>query len=743
MCFIYCLIFFVFLSSNAKGIEITVNVSGDSNFTSIQSAIDNANDGDTIIVYSGVYTEKVYVDKELTIISKSNETIIQTPDSESYVFHISTNNLTIDGFRISGNKWKDVGIYVENCSNNTIVNNTIYNINCSIFLFNSVNNNIKNNYLLQNNYGIYLLNSNNSTLSNNTLKQNSRGNYLFKSKNNTLINNFLFDNTVGIELEYSTNNKLINNTQFDGVEGILLNNSYNNSLINNTVSNNLHGINLLNSWNNIILNSTALISNLGICLKNSCNNTLANNNASYNLMGFRLDYSNDNTLNNNYATNDGDGFYLLKSNNNTLNNNYAIESSNKSVTIINKDENSNKRCGINLYASNNNNLRDNILNSNGWYGIYLKSSNYNLITNNTANSNGMDGIHLLGSNKNMLNKNIANLNKKDGIYFIDSNKNNLTNNIAYSRNWNEVSFAEYIQFKENTFNDNLLNKRFGIFIELSSKNILINNSKNYYDNHGIFFNETFHNNISSLFKNKILNYNTIFILILIILISKLQMNLPKPIKYIKFTFGIIISISFILGFILINPNKMLILFLPIVGGFIAGLISNNDSIFIENDGEIQKVSAGEITGLIFGIVICFFGIVFFNWVPFAKGLFYFFGNNIYISIIVLLILSYYYWHIIIAGCILSIFLYYSPSINMFSLIGFNLFIGLLLTNTRIMGTTCTILGSIGNDMSKRLNEWSYLFLQKIYDKINKFGVFIINKIHKKIHKYQSKMKQKK
>ena len=50
---------------------ITVDSNGGGNYSSIQEAVNNAQNGDTILVSPGVYQENVEVNKELTILSNS------------------------------------------------------------------------------------------------------------------------------------------------------------------------------------------------------------------------------------------------------------------------------------------------------------------------------------------------------------------------------------------------------------------------------------------------------------------------------------------------------------------------------------------------------------------------------------------------------------------------------------------------------------------------------------------------
>ena len=96
--------------------------------TTIQAAINNATDGDTIYVCSGDYTESVNVNKTLSIIgvNGSSQTFVNG-DSQYPVFNISADYVNITGFTIRNGA---IGVYIGNVqdcniSSNKIVNNTI------------------------------------------------------------------------------------------------------------------------------------------------------------------------------------------------------------------------------------------------------------------------------------------------------------------------------------------------------------------------------------------------------------------------------------------------------------------------------------------------------------------------------------------------------------------------------------------------------------------------------------------
>ncbi|OBZ34670.1 hypothetical protein [Methanohalophilus sp. DAL1] len=86
---------------------LTVDGSQGADYRSMQQAVNNATSGDTILVYPGNYTESVYINKKLTIISKSGnpaDTIVNAAIISDR-HHIETDdvfNVNADGVVISG-----------------------------------------------------------------------------------------------------------------------------------------------------------------------------------------------------------------------------------------------------------------------------------------------------------------------------------------------------------------------------------------------------------------------------------------------------------------------------------------------------------------------------------------------------------------------------------------------------------------------------------------------------------------
>ena len=114
-----------------------------------RQAIDAANDGDTIYVYSGTYYENIQIDKTINLIGEDKNTTIINGGGESNVVYIIADYVNISGFTIVNST--SSGIFVThsdyvNISNNIIHHHTengiwIYVSNYSIIFKNHLYNN--------------------------------------------------------------------------------------------------------------------------------------------------------------------------------------------------------------------------------------------------------------------------------------------------------------------------------------------------------------------------------------------------------------------------------------------------------------------------------------------------------------------------------------------------------------------------------------------------------------------------
>ncbi|MCK5615623.1 right-handed parallel beta-helix repeat-containing protein, partial [Candidatus Pacearchaeota archaeon] len=212
---------------------------GDSYHSTIQSAINDANTGDLIIVCNGTYNENVNVDKPLNIQSYSqnpSDTIVNATNSGDHGFEITADSVNLSGFEvrgaredliggislieadycsISGNSLSNnrIGIYLSSSSNNLVTNNTASTDLCSAMKIGSCAG-----VRLDCGYGSSLPTQNN-TVENNTVSAPGTGDGIALhgtgscqlTTNNTVDNNMDTNSGVGVVLAYVSNNTVSNN----------------------------------------------------------------------------------------------------------------------------------------------------------------------------------------------------------------------------------------------------------------------------------------------------------------------------------------------------------------------------------------------------------------------------------------------------------------------------------------------------------------------------------------------------
>jgi parallel beta-helix repeat protein len=373
-------------------------------WNTIQEGINDANDGDTVLVYNGIYNENVVLNKTLTLIGEGTPKIDAHGSGDA--FAITADASTVKGFTcVNAYPFSYAGIRVES-NNNVIVENTCRNNYDGIYLL-GTSNEIRNNIVKNNQYyGIRLQASDGNIIMDNTAKGNG---------------------TSGIRLKASDYNRITDNNASNTVNynGISVNRSNNNEFRNNLANNNHQtGIRLWSSNENIIANNTAKNNgDKGIYLQDSNNNSVTNSNCS-----------------NNNKT----GIYLTTCCNNRITDNDFSNSVNYH--------------GISLHSSNNNEIYNNIANSNHYEGIGLWTSSGNIIVNNIANSNNEEGIICWTSSENILTYNNVSLNEH-GIWLYNySTENIVANNTATANSYGiSVIRSSNNNIYLNNFVDNLYN----------------------------------------------------------------------------------------------------------------------------------------------------------------------------------------------------------------------------------------------------------------------------------------------
>ena len=312
--------------TSSKGKILYVGGSGPNNYTSIQDAINDANDGDTIFVYSGIYYENVVINKSITLVGEDKETTIIDGGYAGDVVRIVCEKVNISGFKIrcgnsgitastnnnkicdcdvNNNRFEGIwfsfshynsiydcevcnnggGIWLDYSNNNLIYNCDINNnggkgiaVGCHASYNEIYNCNISNNSLeIANSCGT-IINSCNFKNSGILIKGSSSF-YMIHNISNNMVN--------GKPLLYYKNG---NNIVLDGIEAgqIILANCNNFSVTNFSVSNTVSGIEILYCNNISICNCSLSNNEKGVFYWNSYNNKICNCNISNNGEGILI-----------------------------------------------------------------------------------------------------------------------------------------------------------------------------------------------------------------------------------------------------------------------------------------------------------------------------------------------------------------------------------------------------------------------------------------------------------------------
>ena len=281
-----------------KGRTLYVGGIGPGNYTSIQAAINDAFDGDTIFVFNGTYFESLFVNKSITFIGEDRNTTVIDARKMGDVFFIVTDFVNISGFTIrkSGGV-VPAGIKVRSSSYITITDNIIENNDEGIWIYDGASYNlIKNNILSNNGFGIQLYKAKNNNITDNIIQKGTFGVYLFINANENIVENNMIKNYAsGIHIDDSSNHLISKNDISDCNYGICGKKSSNNLIGINNINNSNCGIWLQRFTKSVITQNHISSNNRAIYMKTtSSNNEISYNIIESNTWGIYLEYSSNN-----------------------------------------------------------------------------------------------------------------------------------------------------------------------------------------------------------------------------------------------------------------------------------------------------------------------------------------------------------------------------------------------------------------------------------------------------------------
>lgn len=320
----------------------TITVCSTCPVKTIHEAINQASDGDIVLVKKGVYKEaNLKINKSITLIGEDMPVI--DGEEKGEIITIGADNVTLDGFKIinvgvsyttdyasvrvvnsSGYLIQNLeleklffGIYLQKSNDGKVLNNKVrgeavteFNSGNAVHLWYCKNVEVRGNDVQNVRDGIYLEFSDNISIIDNFSKNNVRyGLHFMFSNNNKVINNVFETNGAGIALMFSkfmeVENNVIKKNWGTAAYGLLLKEVNDANLINNVFSENTVGITVEGSNRLVYSNNDFTSNGYAIKVKGACyDNQIINNNFLYN--SFDISYNgriNDNKFDNNYWSN--------------------------------------------------------------------------------------------------------------------------------------------------------------------------------------------------------------------------------------------------------------------------------------------------------------------------------------------------------------------------------------------------------------------------------------------------------
>ena len=325
----------------SKGNTLYVGGSGGGNYTTIQDAIDNASDGDTVFVFNGTYHENIEVDKSINLIGEDKKwTVIDGINNLGDVVFITANSVNISGFSIkhSGYGERDAGIKIQS-KNNKVFGNIHSGNEVCIYVESSIGNNISSNELMVRDYGIILNGSEANNIYNNYIRmipKRDSGIGLFSSSNNNIVSRNTIVNGGGGIIIDGDNNDINNNIMLNIFSSCVIISGNNNLIYKNNISAIYDGINIVRgSKNNNVYENDIKSIQCGVDLIGVKKNNIHRNNIIGCIRGVNLRGAKNNNIHRNNIIECNDGlFYSEYSFRNRIYENNFIDNINHGNFII-------------------------------------------------------------------------------------------------------------------------------------------------------------------------------------------------------------------------------------------------------------------------------------------------------------------------------------------------------------------------------------------------------------------------
>ncbi|MCW4019062.1 MAG: right-handed parallel beta-helix repeat-containing protein [Candidatus Bathyarchaeota archaeon] len=470
-------------------------------YSTIQEAIDNAVDGDTVFVRAGVYVESVVVNKAITLKGEGKGLTEVYGLSVETTMLVRRDGVTITGFTIDGGpdaldtnhtRGRLAGIHLLHVRNCQVFDNEVVDCRYGIWLYGASDNSVFSNSAVNNENGIIIDHASDNNITGNTVSNGKNGVKLSASWGNTLSKNSMTNNSYGFVVSGTDTTHYDNEVDSSNLvngksiyyliyqrDQVLTPSSCPNlgvlAMVNCTgmtaqdfnIDREYFGILIINNMNTTVTRNSLSSNQFDIWLQFSSNCTVSANNMKSSTQAIQVEQSEDINITENTIDAAVNGITVTYSDGNRIAENFLTNIDNAAISldssannVILKNQLTNDDWSISLSAASDNRIEANEItattyedNRVGYTGISIVNdgSDRNIIIGNTVVNQSGYGIQLSGS------------------YYNEIVGNNVTGN-AVSLGFLS-SFRNII--KENNFTDS---RQATISFSASSRSVFYNNN---------------------------------------------------------------------------------------------------------------------------------------------------------------------------------------------------------------------------------------------------------------------------
>ncbi len=495
------------------------------NYNTIQGAVDAANDGDTIYIKPGQYSEEIILNKSLTIMPLTGETDPIILDGENRLetaVSINSDGCTLQGItaknyigpaiqaKSEGNSIQEniiensnPAILVRGSSKSIIARNSISNSDIQggiVLLENSENNSIEKNRIAGCNSSILIHEASGNQVLDNEISGARWGVWLDNADTCQVLGNKIESEYFGILLQNNSSKIELQRNEINGGSiGIGVSMTKESSLQDNIIAGSSYALKIENLSNSTILQNRLDRSNIGIELVGCSQNNIAENRlAEVTDTAIQVVYSSDNSLTGNAISDSQNGIIMVDARSNFLSQNVFenvswclyVEASSREAFDNSIDESNIADSHPLVYLFNRSGEQivgrdmahmtlaycDNLTVQNSTItrdALFIYSTrNSSIIGNNISSCYGM---RLISSDGNRISGNQMMRNAFSGMFLYDSHFNDLAGNNASGNSQNGISL---LYCSKNTIRDNVLdgNAASGVWLNLSDENRIYQNN---------------------------------------------------------------------------------------------------------------------------------------------------------------------------------------------------------------------------------------------------------------------------